>query len=259
MTTYPLQISEIKITRVYPTGTRDLAIQWEVDESIASAGPFNFSVLRSGSVNGPFEVVASNLGDVYMYTDTTSHLSGMIKQVYYKVIHGTFSCVPHNILHTLPQRQYLIWKKILHDEDILLRKGNGRQILLIKRRHWGTRCDQCYDLKTGKSVKKNCDNCYGTTFVGGYFAPIEMWASLKPSQVSTEWVAETSIPEVDTSSAMLVPIPRVHKGDIVVEKEINRRWEITAEMPTELLRNPMHQDVTLTRLNPAHIAYRIPT
>jgi hypothetical protein len=256
---YPLIISDINITRMYPTNTRSLLIQWELDDSVASGGPFNFSVLRSGSPEGPFEIIAENLGDVYTYTDDTSHLTGMIKDVYYKVAHDTLSCTPRNILHIMPRRQYNMWRKILWDEDILLRKGNGRPVLILKRRHWGERCRECYDLKTGKNVKKHCDVCFGTTFIGGYFPPVETWASIKPSQIGTEWASETATPEMQTNNLFMPPIPQVHKGDIVIEIEINNRWEVTTEQPTEILRNPTHQDVTITRLKPEHIAYRIPT
>ena len=257
MSTYPITVREIFITAIYPNGNRNVSLEWDVDPSIQYAGPFNFSILRSGNPTGPFETIAANIGDVYTYEDTTSHLSGMLKEIFYQVIHDNFSCEPRNVRHLLPQQKYLIWKKILKDEDILLRKGSGREVYMLKRRHWGTRCTECYDTKTGKLLKKHCEICYGTTFSGGYFAPIRMWASLKPSSPGTDFTSETSTPEVDTCSMWMPPIPRLRKGDIIVETEINRRWEVTAEQPTELLRNPMHQDITLSRLPVGHITYKL--
>lgn len=252
------QLAEIEIVTITPDGTQAYNLQWNVVPSSAGAGPFNFSVLRSGSPNGPFTVTASGLGNVYTYHDTTPLLVGNDKVVYYQIISGPFSSRVVSSLMTLPRAKFLIWRKIINDEKVMLAKGNGIPIVVFKRRHWGVRCTKCYDAKTSRILVKNCLDCFGTAFEGGYFAPLPTLGKLAPSSPGTDFTTDTSVPEVETANMFLHPYPLVRRGDLIVEPATNIRWEVVSEQPTELLRNPVHQDINISRIPPQDIVYKLP-
>ena len=251
------QIEEIRIIAVYPTANMHFFVQWEIEQSAVGGGPFNFKIYRSGSPEGPWELIKNNAGEVYSYEDVKPEVQGMNTDVWYKVTSGSLSSAPRSVLHNLPLKKYLIWRKMVRDEDVMLRKGNGRQIAIAKRKHWGVRCKECWDSRSGKVIKKLCLSCFGTAFEGGYFAPINVWATIKPGTPGTDFSTDSSVPEVETCNMMIQNYPIIRRGDIVIEKEINFRWEITTEQPTELLRNPVHQDITISRLPINHMVYSL--
>lgn len=252
-------IAGIRIIQIYPNGNLSFHVQWEVDSNSAGAGPFNFTVKRSGSREGPFETVAENLGEVYTYTDTLDLLHGMDKSLYYQITEPakSFESAPSSSELGLPRNRFLIRRKMIRDAAVMLKKGNGIQLQVIKKKHWGTRCPDCYEPKTGRLLLKNCETCFGTSFSGGYFTPISTLGIIRPTAVGTDGTADGSIPEVSTTNAMLQAHPIIKRGDIVVEVEVNNRWEVVSVQDTEILRNTVHQDITITRLPTSHIAYTL--
>jgi hypothetical protein len=251
------QLAEIEIVTITPDGGMAYNLQWTVVASAAGAGPFNFTVLRSGSPTGSFETVASSLGDVYTYRDTTPLLVGNDKVVYYQIVSGAFSSRVVSSMMALPRQKFLIWRKIINDEKVMLSKGNGIPVAIFKRKHWGPRCTTCIDPKTLRILVKNCLSCFGTTFEGGYFSPVPTLAKIAPSAPGTDFTTDTSVPEVEAANMFLHPFPLVRRGDIVVEPATNIRWEIVSEQPTEILRNPVHQDINISRLPPADLIYHL--
>lgn len=249
----------LDVINIHPVEHQSFHVQWSIDVSQAGPGPFTFTLYRGGSPRGPWTVVAENLTD-YVHLDTFPLLQGMNKDLYYRVetTGGDIKSLPANSSRGLPRKKYLIIRKIMKDELKMLRAGNGTKVYIVKKRHWGPRCEKCYDPATGHVVKKNCGPCYGTSFEGGYFEPIELLSAIKPTLVGTDFSSQTSVPEVDTANAFLQAFPTVIKGDFLVEFEVNKRWEVTAVTPTEILRNPVHQDLTITRLPTSHEIYRVP-
>jgi hypothetical protein len=251
----------LSIKLVHPVEHNHHFIEWEVNTEQLGTGPFTFSLYRAGSEQGPWTLLDAMLVDVFTYEDTTDLLHGMNKDLFYKVettIGGDiFGSGPRGIYPNISRKKALIIRKIVKDEFKLLTRGNGLQVYVVKKKHWGERCKFCYDTKTGQVVKSKCTNCFGTSFEVGYHKPIYTWAHLKPTTLGTDLAAYTSTPEVDTASGFLQAFPSVIRGDFIVEPEVNRRWEITAVQPTEILRNTVHQDLTLSRLPNAHPVYQV--
>ena len=249
----------LDIINIHPVTHQSYYVQWDIDVSQAGPGPFTFKLFRSGSPRGPWTEVATGLTG-YTHQDTFPLLQGMNKDLYYKVetTDGSIKSLPRHTQRGLPRKKFLIIRKIMKDELKMLRAGNGTKVFVVKKRHWGTRCLECYDVCTGHVVKKNCGACFGTTFENGYFDPIEVLSAIKPTMLGTDYTAQTSVPEVDTANAFLQAFPTVIKGDFLVEFEVNKRWEVTAVTPTEILRNTVHQDLTMTRLPTSHEIYKVP-
>jgi len=251
--------TSLDIINIHPVTHQSFYIQWDIDVSQTGPGPFTFTLQRSGSPHGPWVDVATNLTS-YIYQDTFPLLHGMNKDLYYRIqtTDGTIKSLPASSLRGLPRKKYLIIRKIMKDEMKMLRAGNGTKVYVVKKRHWGPRCLKCYDPVSGHVVKKGCGACYGTSFENGYFDPIEVLSAIKPTMVGTDFTLQTSVPEVDTANAFLQAFPTVIKGDFIVEFEVNKRWEVTVVTPTEILRNTVHQDLTMSRLPSSHEIYRVP-
>jgi len=248
----------IQIVRVAPHGRNSLVLQWQLAEELRSIGSVTFKIELSGSPMGPWELVAENIVDTFVYEDINFKTYSMLKDKYYRVSSqdGEFVSDPHPVRGSMRSRQFLVWRKILNDETVMLKKGNGVQIAIVKRRHWGEKCT-CIDQKTGLIVKPDCDTCKGTKYIGGYFSPTFTWGNIQPSTVGTDRGAPGSVPEIETSQGFILSFPLIFKDDILVEMDTNKRWLVVSAKPTELQRNAVHQDIVLSRLPEADEAYKV--
>lgn len=249
----------LEIVSVYPDVGRKVRVQWQIDTSQVGLGPFTFTLFRSGSPQGPWDTVASGLSNVYVYDDTLPLLYGINKDVFYQVeaSPGNIGSLPRSVLNNVDRKKYLLIRKIQRDEQVMLRKGNGTEVYVIKKRHFGPRCTDCWDKRSGIVLRKDCGTCGGTSFEAGFFTPVKTFAKVTPSTEGIDLTAPTSTPETEVAQAMLQAFPLVSRSDILVEPETNKRWEITVVQPTEILRVPVHQDLTMSRLEIDHPVFKV--
>jgi len=249
----------LEVISIYPESDDLMRVQWSIDVSQSGPGPFTYSVFNSGSQEGPWTQIASGLVDEFVYNDTTPLVHGQNKDVFYRVEAepGGHRSHPRSAYRNIPKDKRLIIRKIISDEQVMLRKGNGGVAYIVRKKHFGARCTSCYDPKTRSTLKSRCGTCAGTGFLVGYYNPIKTMAKILPSQPGSNVGARDGEPEITTASCMLQAFPLVVRGDFLVEPEINKRWEITSWQPTEILRNVVHQDITLSEISTAHEIYGV--
>jgi hypothetical protein len=159
---------------------------------------------------------------------------------------------------TLAGRKRLLRRKIIRDETIALKKLNGIEFLLLKRRHFGTRCTAgCYDPASKEVTITNCATCYGTSWEDGYFTPVELLGRRLASQVQTN-IGQQTKDDVDMTRIQVLDFPRIDEGDLLVEKLHNRRFLVKQRYFTTLKTVPVHQTLTVSELNRQAVEYNIP-
>jgi len=147
----------------------------------------------------------------------------------------------------LDKRLRLLHRKILREQYLLLSKFNGIEYLLLKRRHFGTRCPECYDPTTRKVTLSHCDTCHGTSWEEGFFNPVAMLGRRLASQVQIDLTPQTK-DDVDMTRIQLQSWPRIDEGDLLVEKARNRRFLVKQRYFTTLKTIPVHQTVSVSEL-----------
>lgn len=147
----------------------------------------------------------------------------------------------------LDKRLRLLRRKILRDQYLLLKKFNGIEYLLLKRRHFGTRCPDCYDPTTRKVTVSHCPTCHGTSWEEGFFTPVEMLGRRLASQIQTELTSQTK-DDIDMTRIQLQSFPRIDEGDLLIEKARNRRFLVKQRYFTTLKTIPVHQTVSVSEL-----------
>lgn len=252
----------VKIIAAIPAYMQKVNLQWELDAASAGAGSFTFEVEKSGSPLGPWETITTaSLVDVFTYQDQKAQLFAMDRDIYYRIKADSggapFYSDPHALVGDFDRRRWLLWRKMNYDEEIMLKKGNGVRLKILKRKHFGTRCPDCYDPKSGMMVKSKCSTCNGTSWQTGYYPAIECWGHIKPVTNRTDDTNESSIINIETTNGFLLNFPIVKKDDIIIETDVNIRWRVVSDQPTELIRTTVHQDLVLNRIPIDDIVYNI--
>jgi hypothetical protein len=154
-------------------------------------------------------------------------------------------------------RKRLLRRKILRDEYIVLKKLNGIEFYLLKRRHYGVRCPVCYEPATRNVTRSACPTCFGTSWTGGYFTEVFMYGRKLPSQIQAQEAAQTKV-ETNQTRIQFLDFPRIDEEDILVEKNTNKRFLVRSRYFTSLKTIPVHQTVTVSEFERQAVEYKIP-
>lgn len=290
------------VSPLYAATDRGVAVQWKM-EAVNESGSFEFTLMRAGSPEGPWEDIVTETDTFIAYDrfekPTEINLLSLARDIYYKIrvvppsgpanqkisapvnldghaqttLEGPDPVIgyhantdyqyeknPQTGLAPRPDgkaRLRLLRRKILREEYTLLKKLAGTEFRLLKRKHFGTRCTSCYDPRTREVTKSSCDECYGTSWVGGYHTPVPMLGRKVASQINTQRTPQAKT-EMDAAQIQFLDFPRIDEEDILVEVAQNRRFLVKRRYFTSLKTIPVHQTVAVSELERQAIEYNIP-
>lgn len=247
----------------YPNG---VLVQWDLEEAI-DPGTYKFFVEKSGSVEGPFEPLhALPLLNEYTYLDVavgntlltkdTSHLFYRVRVI--SPVGKELFSKPTDLLRNLEQRQFYIAREIMRKETLRFRKKVGVLLFVFKRRHFGDACT-CIDPVTDDVLDSECTSCYGTRFVGGYYPPVEMWGEVT-SYIKDKKIDPQGFGMIENygTAIRLIAAPLLRRGDLIVERENRRAWNVMDVQNAELRTIPVVQLIGGRLISPSDIEHRIP-
>ena len=265
----------VEFTRLLPIYPNKIFFQWSLINP-TEVGNYIFDLYRAGAPDGPWYEISMGNVDIYNYVDVLiatatlpagtnvdPNVLALARGIYYRLVVTPPSGVANQVETVsivepkLSGRQFLLKRKMLRDASMMLRKLNGVEVAVCKRRHWGPRCSKCFDKSTKEVVRQNCPNCFGTGFDPGYFAPVITLARRGTAPISSQ-----ISPQGKTDTAMahvtILDVPRVEEGDILVFLRDNKRFIIKQMMPTELQTVIVHQKLLASELARSAPEYRIP-
>ena len=277
----------IAVTTVTPIFPQSVFVQWAYIPDVGVQGNFTFKVERSGSPEGPWVTLSANLVNQISFTDDLTannpddvNLASLVRSVFYRVTvtapnlrTATSAAVSldgereldnkqinsnDNPFATIKKRKHLLRRKILRDEQLQLRVFNGIEAKILKRRHFGQRCTSCFDPMTKMTTKGQCTVCYGTSWVGGYFNPINALIRFAASPVQSS-LANDGKNDINSNQITLLNYPRVEEGDLIVVGGSDARWVIKQVAPTSLKGLTVHQRIMAMELPRTNIEYKVPT
>jgi hypothetical protein len=256
----PKTTSDLKldITRVTPLWPRKVYVQWILRNPKAATG-YSFRVSRSASPNGPWELLTTApLLDTYWYLDnsypadqdrTTPGLQQLRGTFYYKVTANYSTDTPveqvRNVDGELDHRRQGIFRKLTRDAYLMLSKGNGTEVAVLKRMWYGAACT-CR-ASTGQVTRAHCSLCNGTGIVKGYWDPVYTYArrSATPMDSTVNSAGRT---DANRLTVTLPYFPEIAVEDVLVFLRDNRRYMIEKINQTELQAVAVHQEVEVSEL-----------
>ena len=247
-----MRLTITRTTALFPTA---VFVQWNVEEPSET---FSINVERAGSLEGPWDVVGISAG--YHYLDAASDLNlfSLSRNLYYRIsIPGVATSAAVGVEPGLDTRTRLFKRKILHDEAVGFRHLNGIALLAIKRRRWGERCTYCYDPATKESTEEHCPKCYGTTYLGGYWAPVGIRGRRDPAPVQAQMSAH-GVTERRATNFTILDYPHLERGDLLVDLRSNDRWIVEMMSPTEMKGVIVHQKLACSDLSRNSVEYLFP-
>jgi len=262
-------VPTLTITRTLPLIPRGFFVQWTLD--VGAADPV-FRVERSGSREGPWELVAADLTNRFAHLDdftapvpaTTAdvrrpnHLA--LQRTFFYRVTATLGdgSTATAVADTGPQvtgKMAQLWRHTVHDTERGLRLLN-QPVAVLKRRRWGARCPKCVDKVTQAATRTQCLTCFGTKFVGGFWTPVRVFGRRDAPQQNTVQTAEGAS-DGHVTTFCLPRLPPVEKGDVLVCFRDLKRFLVVRQQETQVSQQAAYQNVYATEIDHADILFNV--
>lgn len=257
-----ITISKSFKIKIFPRWYKQITLQWEVP---STWGRCLFNVYYCPSEAGPYERINASPIDGNYIKDTGNRDYLKFNQGHYileaiLLDKGSQIVRSESVTWDPPQNRKveLMSIEIQRREYVLLSKFAGIKSYIFSAKNYGERCPECWSHTAEKAVKDHCPTCFGTTFKGGYFGPVEtfMQYDATPNQNVRTYFGTF---EPDQIGAWTISYPEIRPDDIIVRSGNWSVYRVDALTSTELQGVPVRQITKLTQLAKSNIEHQLVT
>ena len=162
---------------------------------------------------------------------------------------------------SLERRDFLLIQEIQRKELLMARVQAGVPGQIFLRSLYGPPCPICRDFVTGDATTENCNSCYGTGRIPGYYGPYDGWFTYSPEhRIKGLENDHEGVHEHPTFNIRLIGFPRLKKDDVIVDTTSDRRYYVdTLTAVAEIRRVPIVQDVVGHEITRTSAMYQLGT
>lgn len=236
--------------RVYQQDTKAQLIGWNLwavgNEDASTA---TVTVERAYAENGDYTILAQVPATAQLYLDLTVNLSDIHRMPFYRLtvsnngVDKVYDPVRLDGDFTGPANG------LIRASQILLRQA-GEPVLIYARRFDDTRCS-CWDAVLQKVTDANCTICFGTGYVGGYYAPVLTLAHVVTEQKQKD--PSDILRQDSVTRALIANYPLLRPRDLIYYIDYGAWFRVGGIEPAEFKRVTVNQTFTATRINPADV------
>jgi hypothetical protein len=197
----------------------------------------------------------------YGYVDRTFNTESVNRQIYYKIRGiNTKETIESKVSKLDIERPNYIGLAVAKNKNLLLERFVGTKCYIFIRKTFGSKCTYCYDVARQKSISSNCPYCYGTTFAGGYFAPIQMYLQLNPLIKANQKTDLQNTENLRIDGIWGSNFPILSPYDLIVEAEApDHRYIIESPITrTEQHNALVEQRFPVTQVHLSRIEMKVP-
>lgn len=240
-----------------------LDVYWDLEDSFDDIRAYEFVVERADSEFGPYQAVSPAMVDRYHFRDMSVRgRHSYYNKIYYRVSirnreTGDTTVFPKTGGFKLAAKPDLAALEMARMTNLKLKEFSGRKVWVFPKRKTGQRCAVCFDPVSQRKLRSQCPNCFDTTWVGGYLAPVEAYALIVTPNEQTIHANFGNV-ENENTSVQLGNYPELFEGDIIVEAE-NVRWRVASTISKiKKARSLVRQQAALHRIPKGDIEYSLP-
>jgi len=232
-----------------------LILQWQID----ATAKYNFEIVRSESpVFGSSAIsvlTGTELTDPSQRKDEETRVAQDNRIWYYRVTVTEDNATVDKVVSIQPTN-LTISRVILEKQATALKPVfGGRAVTLFIRKTIGPLCPNCWDDRRQRKTKSNCDVCYETGIVGGYYSGITVQASKFPvpmiEKLDKFGIANKNMPMMWTSNYPELKSGE-NTGDVLFDTVDKRHYKLTQVEKSEL-QGCLTQRMSLMELSPESI------
>lgn len=246
---------------VIPLFPKSILLQFEIGTDLPY--PIAFDVYRSGEGISLEKLNTSPITQYFFEDIGLKPISKLFDVTYYIDINFLHTPEKQRVgpVHLVPKprlaRTFFVARRMDEKNGIEYSSHTGVELELYKRRHWGEKCDSCYNEILESATTTDCEDCLGTSFKGGYWSPVPILGKLEPLVKSRSLMDRLSYQENINTQAYLRAFPLANRDDIIKETRRNSLWHVHTVQLIEHGRFPVKQIVELREIERKDPLYRL--
>lgn len=132
----------------------------------------------------------------------------------------------------------------------------GEEVIWLRRKISGTPCKYA-DPQEEQCTRSKCNICFGTTFTGGYDAPIKLKMSFNPQKADIEF-QQAGLHVSEAPTAWTVDTDPIMKTMDMIVTYNNVRYLVATQESETKQGKRMYQRLTLTKPDVYDVTYSVP-
>lgn len=230
---------EINLKTVFVSYDR-IAMRWSLSEPVFE--PITFEVWRSGTTTTGFEKVGETLSTVYQ---DRHNMLAKYKPTYYKiraVVNG--NTVESNVAAYQNESNEEV-ARLQKRERFQLAKYDGIPAFVYPRRRTGKKCPRCVGDKMMGNLGNQCQLCFDTGFLKGYYPPIPIYIARTSLDGAGANIQENYVKEASSDNFWTSNYTDIEPEDVVIEMvPPNNIYRVTGVQTSERRRASVRQIIT---------------
>ena len=243
-------------------GLDKIVVTFEFNDTTEKLSDYTLNLLRSeiGTENS-FVLEASNI-PYGCYEDYDVDLYDENKKYFYKIEIVNLKTGEKSVSEETSM--FMVkpadgWGHAIADiENVYLHNViRNDKVFLLKKIRSGGVCECWDDIRMTADTR--CPLCYGTGYLGGYYAPIDIEVNYaNTEQYSQAFAPEDMQGEVRSSKQFWTTnFPVIQPEDVIVDSD-NLRWRVTSVMPTRKGKFILRQIINIEKIQKTDMVYKIP-
>lgn len=232
---------------------------WSVEPDLKERiNEYGYIVQISESNQGPWTDLYTDPIYAFGYIDKQTQRGMVDQRVYYRIKAIDFVGKEQysDSICLFNEESNYITDYISEIEQLMLRRYNGQDCLHYARKKFGERCPHCYDIVERKIIKPKCRYCLGTSYTGGYFAPIKIQINSDPKIKGID-KTEYGVNEANVLTGWASNKSIIESDDVIIFlNKPSERYKINTIIPTSINGAVIRQILTMTQVkgdDPIHL------
>ncbi len=209
-------------------------VYWELNRNFHDPGVYSFQLqVGATGIAGADDWinVGSPVVNNFYAIDDTQRLFGKQLNTHYRLSlitgAGTYISQPVDVFGKLNKRDWTLAREITRKEILRMNLYTATAGYLLVAKRAGTVCSSV-DPLTNESNNSLCPICYGTGYVGGYYAPLScVFFDLPPDQrLEVRDLQARGMVDDRAKVARFIGYPLLHSRDVFVSRDSDERYYI---------------------------------
>lgn len=237
-------------------------ITWTLTSGATYPSDFILQIENSRA-GGPWEVLDATLADSCFYIDKRRRNYNKYMNENYRLRLLVPSTGEEYVSDVVEAGKFEAYPFSSEAENVIKQAEKAIEIsgvtgVLLKKKHWGVRCEHCTDFDDQMTVNEHCPWCLGTGYAGGYYNGISM-SLIKDKIQREEGQGEDCVEEGEEVTGRCVAYPWIRYADVWVEDKTNKRYQVRAVTPTSSYKEvPLIYTIQMRKIEYSDVMYTPP-
>ena len=248
------------ITKVEILSPGKYRISWEYPVTVEDISIYKYTLYRSTGGGTDTGEPVTSFNHLRYYVDE-NNIKKVWADLYYRIeVENTVTKEVDKgrwcLMSTAPDLEAM---EIVRRNNILLsnpRRGIGVPVAVFKLKTIGPHCPDCWDFNKQKIRSSNCDSCYKTGIVGGYYEPVISWANLTPPAKQVQ-IPQWGEMEANEIRIFMSNDPVVNPKDLIYVQSRNCFYSVEQVETTTRRDFILHQLVAASGIERSSIVYNL--